>query len=250
MGDRVAIVTGAGQGLGLAYAEALAKEGARVVIAEIDGDRADAAASGIRAAGGRALGIQTDVADRSSCDAMVAAAVGEFGTVDVLVNNAAIYDGLRMTTFEDLDETEWDRVLSVNVKGVWQASRAVIPAMRRQGRGRIVNIASTTAVLGSTAMIHYTASKGAVIALTRAMAKALGKDNILVTGISPGLTFTDATRGILPTPEYETAVIGAQALAEGLQPQDVVPLLVFLCSDDSRFVVGQNYVIDGGMVMP
>ena len=248
-GGKVVIVTGAGQGLGRAYAEALAAEGAAVVIAEINEGTAKDTAEAITAAGGRALAVRTDVTDPDSCAAMVQAAVDRFGTVDVLVNNAAIYDGLTMDAFEDLDIAVWDRVLAVNVKGTWLATRAVAPLMKEKGYGKIVNISSTVAYIGPPLLLHYVASKGAVVAMTKALAKELGEYGIRVTALAPGMTFTDATNNILPDPIMGDMFMEMQALKEKMQPEHVVPALLFLCSSDSDFVVGQNWVVDGGMAL-
>ena len=247
---KVAIVTGAGQGLGRAYAEALAAEGAAEVIAEINEGTAKDTAEAINSAGGSALAVRTDVTDPDSCAAMVAAAVERFGTVDILVNNAAIYDGLQMDAFEDLDLATWNRVLNVNVTGTWLATRAVTPLMKEKGYGKIVNISSTVNYVGPPLLLHYVASKGAVAALTRALAKELGEVGIRVTACAPGLTFTEASKHILPDPIMGDMYVEMQALKEAMQPEHVVPTVLFLCSSESDFVVGQNWVVDGGMAMP
>jgi 3-oxoacyl-[acyl-carrier protein] reductase len=246
---KVAIVTGAGQGLGRAYAEALAAEGAAVVVAEINEGTAKDTAEAINSAGGAALAVRTDVTDPDSCAAMVAAAVERFGTVDILVNNAAIYDGLQMDAFEDLDLATWNRVLNVNVTGTWLATRAVTPLMKEKGYGKIVNISSTVAYIGPPLLLHYVASKGAIVAMTKALAKELGDYGIRVTALAPGMTFTEATNNILPDPIMGDMFMEMQALKEKMQPEHVVPALLFLCSSESDFVVGQNWVVDGGMAL-
>jgi 3-oxoacyl-[acyl-carrier protein] reductase len=246
---KVAIVTGAGQGLGRAYAEALAAEGASVVIAEINEGNAKDVAEAIATAGGNALAVRTDVTDPDSCAAMVQAAVERFGTVDILVNNAAIYDGLAMDAFEDIDIAVWDRVLAVNVKGTWLATRAVAPLMKQKGYGKIVNISSTVAYVGPPLLLHYVASKGAVVAMTKALAKELGEYGIRVTALAPGMTFTEATKHLLPDPIMGDMFMEMQCLKEKMQPEHVVPALLFLCSPESDFVVGQNWVVDGGMAL-
>jgi 3-oxoacyl-[acyl-carrier protein] reductase len=247
---KVAVVTGAGQGLGRAYAEALAAEGAKVVIAEIAEGRAKEVAEAITAAGGEALAVTTDVTDPASCEAMAAAAVERFGGIDILVNNAAIYDGLHMEAFEDFEVEEWDRVMAVNVKGVWLATRACVPYMREKGYGKIVNVSSTVAYIGPALLLHYVASKGAVVSMTRALAKELGEVGIRVTAVAPGLTFTEASKHLLPDPIMGDMFIEMQALKEAMQPEHVVPTVLFLCSSESDFVVGQNWVVDGGMALP
>ncbi len=246
---KVAIVTGAGQGLGRAYAEALAAEGASVVIAEINEGSAKDTAEAITTGGGKALAVRTDVTDPDSCAAMVRAAVDRFGTVDILVNNAAIYDGLTMDAFEDLDIALWDRVLAVNVKGTWLATRAVAPLMKAKGYGKIVNISSTVAYIGPPLLLHYVASKGAVVAMTKALAKELGEYGIRVTALAPGMTFTEATEHLLPDPIMGDMFMEMQCLKEKMQPEHVVPALLFLCSSESDFVIGQNWVVDGGMAL-
>ena len=246
---KVAIVTGAGQGLGRAYAEALAAEGGSVVIAEINEGNAKDTAEAITAAGGTAVAVRTDVTDPDSCAAMVQAAVDQFGTVDILVNNAAIYDGLTTDAFEDLDITTWDRVLAVNVKGTWLATRAVAPIMKAKGYGKVVNISSTVAYIGPPLLLHYVASKGAVVAMTKALAKELGEYGIRVTALAPGMTFTEATKNLLPDPIMGDMFMEMQCLKEKMQPEHVVPALLFLCSPESDFVVGQNWVVDGGMAL-
>jgi 3-oxoacyl-[acyl-carrier protein] reductase len=245
----VAIVTGAGQGLGRAYAEALAAEGASVVIAEINEGNAKDVAESITSAGGAALAVRTDVTDPDSCTAMVQAAVDTYGTVDILVNNAAIYDGLTMDVFEDLDMAVWDRVMAVNVKGTWLATRAVAPLMKEKGYGKIVNVSSTVAYIGPPLLLHYVASKGAVVAMTKALAKELGEYGVRVTALAPGMTFTEATKNILPDPIMGDMFMEMQCLKEKMQPEHVVPTLLFLCSPESDFVVGQNWVVDGGMAL-
>jgi 3-oxoacyl-[acyl-carrier protein] reductase len=247
---KVAVVTGSGQGLGRAYALALAAEGARVVVAEIDEVKAKETAEAIAAAGGEALAVPTDVSDPASCEAMAAAVVEHFGGIDILVNNAAIYDGLHLEAFEDLEVAEWDRVMAVNVKGVWLTTRACVPAMREKGYGKIVNISSTVAHVGPALLLHYVASKGAVVAMTRALAKELGEVGIRVTACAPGLTFTEASKRLLPDPIMGDMFVEMQALKEAMQPEHVVPTVLFLCSPESDFVVGQNWVVDGGMAMP
>jgi 3-oxoacyl-[acyl-carrier protein] reductase len=248
--DKVAIVTGSGQGLGRLYALGLAADGASVTVAEINEVKGKAVADEITASGGEAIFVPTDVSSTDSCHEMARRTSEAFGGIDILLNNAAIYDGLTLDVFSDIDEDEWDRVFLVNVKGVWKATRAVVPFMREAGGGTIVNISSTTAYLAPPLLLHYTASKGAVVSLTRALANELGDDGIRVTGCAPGMTFTEATKKMLPDPAMGDLFLEMQAIKKKLQPEDVVPLVLFLCSDDARMIAGQNYVVDGGWIMP
>jgi len=243
----VAIVTGGAQGIGAAYVRGLAAEGAAVVIADV----LDAAplVSEISGRQGRALGVACDVAERASVEAMVARARDAFGRIDILVNNAALFGHLAHSRFEDIAEEEWDAVMRVNVKGVWQASRAVMPEMRRNGYGKIVNIASTTALKGTPMLLHYVASKGAVIAISRAMAREVGDDNICVNTVAPGLTMSENVlqSGLWPD-EWIERNVASRALKRRQMPEDLVGVVVFLASPESDFITGQVIAVDGGAV--
>ena len=186
----VAIITGAAQGIGAAYAKGMAREGAKIVIADV----LDPAkmVDEIRDAHGEATGIVTDVTDTASVLAMVEATLAEYGKIDILVNNAALFGNLKHTHFEDIAEAEWDAVMRVNIRGVWQVSKAVAPEMRKRKYGKIINIASTTALKGTPMLLHYVSSKGAVIAMSRAMAREVGDDNICVNTVAPGLTVSES----------------------------------------------------------
>ncbi len=245
--DQVAIVTGGAQGIGAAYARAFAAEGAKVVIADIlDGSEL---ADEIGSAGGEALAATVDVTDSASIDAMVRTALSEYGRVDILVNNAALFAALKHCRFEDISEEEWIRVMDVNVRGVWQVSKAVTPAMREHGYGKIVNIASTVALKGTPMMLHYTASKGAVIALTRALAREVGDDGICVNAVAPGLTMSE---GVLETgywsDEWIDRNVASRIIKRRAVPDDMVGTVLFLSSRDADFITGQTMVVDGGAV--
>jgi 3-oxoacyl-[acyl-carrier protein] reductase len=247
--DRVAIVTGGGHGIGRAYAQGLAREGARVVVAEIDEPAAEETARLIQDAGGVARSVRTDVADEASTQAMARAAADRFGRIDILVNNAAIFATVPMSRvgFEEISIDEWDRMMTVNVKGVWLCCRAVVPYMRRQGKGKIVNISSGTVLEGPPTRIHYVASKAAVIGFTRVLARELGDDNINVNVLLPGSTLSEAepTEDIL---RMRQGPVQRRALKRVQRPDDLVGTMLFLCSDDSDFITGQSIVCDGGAV--
>src|SRR5919109_282833 len=192
--DRVAIVTGAARGIGQTYCLALAREGAHVVAADILSCSETVAQ--VQQAGGEVLGVTVDVADAQSTQAMAVQTLQRFGRIDILVNNAAVYGGLKLTPFEQIPEAEWDRVMAVNVKGIWLCCKAVLPTMKQQGKGKIINISSDTIWMGVPLFLHYVASKGAVLAFTRALARELSGTGINVNTITPGFTLTEGTQGI------------------------------------------------------
>lgn len=245
---RVAIVTGAAQGIGARYAAALAAEGAALVCADVID--AEPVAAQIRAAGGRALALRADVSSAESVRQMAAASVEAFGRIDVLINNAGLFANLAMKPFEQIDAAEWDRVMAVNVRGPFECAKAVLPQMRAQGYGKIVNIASATVFKGSPMLLHYVTSKGAVVAMTRSLARELGDAGIRVNTLAPGLTASENT---LANPAWQGAVgannIASRAIKRELTPEDLCGTLVYLASAESDFVTGQVIVVDGGSVM-
>jgi NAD(P)-dependent dehydrogenase (short-subunit alcohol dehydrogenase family) len=246
LAGKVAIVTGGASGLGFAYGRRFLAEGARVVIADV----ADPAAAAEKLdATGRTLGVRTDVSDAASVRAMVEEAVDRFGRVDVLVNNAAVFAALKPRPFDEIAEDEWDRVMAVNVKGIWNCARAVVPVMRAQRGGRIVNVASAIVAKGTAMLLHYVTSKGAVVAMTRALARELGPDGITVNAVAPGLILSD---GVQANPDItgfqSAAVMQARSLRRDAFPEDVEGTVVFLASDDSAFMSGQTLIVDGGSV--
>src|ERR687885_2376959 len=247
---KVAIVTGAGHGIGRAYALGLAQEGARILAADIDQAGAEETARQIAAAGGDALAVRTDVADVESTEAMARAAANRWGRIDVLVNNAAIFATIPISRvgFEQITMEEWDRLMAVNVRGVWLCCRAVAPYLRRQGKGKIVNISSSTVLEGSPTRAHYVASKAAVIGLTRTLARELGDANICVNVLLPGSTLSEdePTEEIL---KMRAKPAEKRAIKRVQRPDDLVGTMIFLCSDDSDFITGQSIVCDGGGVM-
>ena len=242
---QVAIVTGGAMGIGRAIVQALLAEGAKVVIA----DRAGAAeaATALDNAGDSVIGVPCDVSSRSDTEAMASAALEAFSRIDVLVNNAGIYSSLTMKPFEELDIDEWRRVLDVNVIGQAMATAAVVPAMRRQGGGSIVNLSSGTPFKGVPFMLHYVASKGAVNAMTKALAKELGGADIRVNAVAPGFTLSE---GVLGNPHQMEKLQDISRQARVLQrdqhPEDIVGAVVFFASQESAFVTGQTLVVDGG----
>jgi len=247
--DKVAIVTGGGRGLGRAYCEALAREGAAVVAADIR-DTADTVAT-IEAAGGQAIGVHLDVAEMASCQAMADAAVERFGRIDILINNAALYGDISGGRFDQLGEEQWDRVMTVNVKGIWQCVKACVPTMRQGGGGSIVNISSLAATYGMPFALDYATSKAAVIGMTRSLARELGRDWIRVNAVGPSAVLTEGTDSFMGEKRDRAleVIAGNQALQQTLTTDDMVGTIVFLASDASRFITGQTVMVDGGTVL-
>ncbi len=243
---QVAIVTGGAAGLGLAYARRFVAEGARVVIADV----VDGAAALKRLDAPEAThAVRADVAVFADCTRMVGEAQHRFGRVDVLVNNAAVFATLKPTHFEAIVEAEWDRVMAVNVKGIWNCARAAAPVMRAQGGGRIVNVASAIAHKGTAGLLHYVTSKGAVIAMTRALARELGPDGIAVNAVAPGLIMSETVLANRDISAFQReAVLASRALKREAVAEDVEGTVVFLASADSAFMTGQTLIVDGGSV--
>jgi NAD(P)-dependent dehydrogenase (short-subunit alcohol dehydrogenase family) len=241
---QTAIVTGAAGGLGRAFCLALAAAGARLVAADLDAGGAALTAEAVIAAGGDAVAVTVDVTRPAETMHMATTAVDRWGRIDILVNNAGLYATLSRRPFYELPPEEWDRVMAVNLKGPWLCARAVYPAMKKQGHGKIINIASATFFSGSPLWSHYVASKGGLIGLTRSMAREAGEDGICVNAIAPGFTLTEASRSVMPDAEAYGVARGAIKRAE--QPDDIAGLVVFLASDASDFITGQTMVVDGG----
>lgn len=244
MNGQVAVVTGAGRGLGREIGIGLAEAGAAVVFADLDVESAIEAAAIVTARGSTALAVAVDVADEASTQEMANVTVTRFGRIDVLVNNAAVYAGLERKPFTDITVEEWDRVMAVNLRGPWLATRAVFPTMRDQGYGRVVNIASAVFFSGSPMWAHYVSSKGGVIGLTRALAMEVGSEGITVNAVAPGFTLTEASLALMEDAEHYGVSRGAIRRAE--VPADVLGAVLFLASSASGFVTGQTIVVDGG----
>ncbi len=245
--DKVAVVTGGAKGLGRAFALRLAEEGAQVmVVTRKDMDNLEETVSRIEKLGGRAASFQADVTREEDTLAMAAAVVERFGRIDILVNNAAVYDGLKRKPFYEIDPDEWDLVMNVNVKGAFLAVRAVFPYMRENKYGKIVNLSSEVFFTGSNGFVHYVASKGGIIGLTRALAIELGPHNICINCLAPGFTDTEASRRLADVNKYDTSKTPISRLE---RPEDLAGAAIFLASPDSDFITGQTLLVDGGRAM-
>ena len=229
---KVALVTGGAQGIGKAIADGLAAEGSNVVIADLNPP---------------ADGIRADVSEEADVERMVVETVERHGRLDILVNNAGLYASLAMRPFTAIPLEEWRRVMDVNVASMFLTCRAAVPAMRERGGGAIVNISSGTPFRGVPFLLHYVTSKGAIVALTRALAKELGKDGIHVNCVAPGFTMSE---GVQAHPEVVEKLRDVSVAARTIQrdqvPEDVVGAVVFLCTPAADFITGQTMVIDGG----
>ena len=240
LADRVVIVTGGAQGIGRAIAQRLHAEGATVVIADLQGHEAAAEELG-------GLGVRVDVSSESDTHAMAEAALARYGRIDGLVNNAGIFSTLIPTPFEQIGVDEWRKVYDVNVLGMFLATRAVVPAMREAGYGRIVNIASGTPYKGVPFLLHYVTSKGAVIAMTRAVAKEVSPAGILVNTVAPGFTMSDGVlANQVQVDQLQEISLKARLVQRDQYPSDIVGAVAFFCSPDADFITGQSLVVDGG----
>lgn len=248
LNGKVVIVTGAARGLGRTYAMRCAERGAKVVVGDIRD--AGGTADVIREAGGQALAVELDVSDTQSCVNMVTAAIEAFGRVDGLVNNAALYGGLSSGRFDTLDESEWQKVMDVNVTGTWRCCKAAIAPMKEGGGGSIVNVASLAAVYGMPYSLHYATSKAAVIGMTRSLARELGRNWIRVNSVAPSAVMTEGTEEFFgdKLDKAKDVIARGQSLQRNLETDDLTGTIVYLLGDGSRFVTGQTIMVDGGTV--
>lgn len=247
--NTVVAITGGAQGLGAHYAQRFAKEGADVALCDLN-DCSDTVAA-VEALGRQAIGTECDVTKAADCKAFLSAIQDKFERLHVLINNAALYGGLTFGPFSSIDEDEWDACMRINVKGIWQMCKAAVPIMKDSGGGSIVNVASLAATFGMPYGVHYSASKGAVIAFTRALAREIAKTGIRVNAVAPSLIDTPGTQRFLQDMEEKMtgAVVQGQAIKRQLSQDDVAGSVLYLASDDAKFITGQTIAVDGGTVM-
>lgn len=245
---RVVIITGAGQGIGRDYALAFVAAGAKPVLAEINGDKLRDVASEIEKGGGEAFAIETDVGSPDSVKAMVAETLKTYGQIDVLINNAAIFANIPRRKFYDIPYDEWNNVLHVNITGSYLCASAVVPAMRKAGQGRIINISSGTVPQGAPGFLHYVTSKAAVVGMTRVMARELGDDKINVNAVMPGYTETEIDHASMDD-ELRQFIHEKRILKRAETPEDLIGIVMFLASPASSFITGQSIACCGGEVM-
>lgn len=249
MQGKVAIITGGGQGIGKEFSLAFAGQGAAVVIGQRNVARAEATAEQIRAKGGKALAVRLDIAEQAQCDNIVKNAVAAFGGVDILLNNAALLKDYSFASWDSWTDQEWLNSFNVNVVGGWRMTKSVFPCMKERGKGKIINVSSTTVQLGFSGMLPYTSSKAAVVANTRVLARALGRHNININCLALGYTATEAITGMASYTEAgEMVTVKRRCLQRKQKPDDPVGTAIYLACDDSDFVTGQVLVVDGGEV--
>ena len=244
---RVVIITGAGQGIGRQYALSLAQAGAIPVIAEINGQNAQRVEREVTEAGGQGCAIEVDVSDPESCSGMARAVEDKYGRIDVLINNAALFSSLNKNPFDEIPVGEWNDVMNVNINGPFYCARAVVPAMRNAGWGRIINVSSSSVALGNANYLHYVTSKSAMLGMTNALAREVGKSGITVNCIVSSATTTEVERQGF-TAETAERVAANQCIPTPATPEDLVGLVMFLASPASAFVTGQTIAANGGLM--
>lgn len=244
---RVVIITGAGQGIGREFARQFAAAGALPVVADLNLENARRVQAEIEVAGGRSLAVKVDVGDRSSVDAMVDSVSSQYGRIDALINNAAIFSTLEKRPFDLIPVEEWEKVMRINVTGVFHCACAVAPIMRKANWGRIINMSSDAVPLGMGNYLHYVASKSALIGMTASLARELGPHGITVNGIRPGGVATEVDRTVNPTLERRQQMLALQCVPKGQVPADLAGLVMFLTTPASAFVTGQVIACDGGL---
>lgn len=246
LNNKIALITGAGQGLGRAYAHRFAKAGAIVVVADINAENAAKVTGEIEAEGGKAFASTVDISSEGSVAKMTKSVLDAYGAIDILINNAALFSTLKMRRFEEIPVDEWRRVIDVNITGVFLAARAVTPIMREKKWGRIVNISSAAWSMGRPNYLHYTTSKAALHGLTRSMARELGEFGITVNTILPGATHTEVPRDTV-SPAQMQAFLQMRSIPRLETAEDLCGAVLFLSSDASSFITGQSITIDGGL---
>jgi 3-oxoacyl-[acyl-carrier protein] reductase len=244
--EKVAIITGAGQGIGRAYARAFASHGAHPVLVDLRAPELEEVLAEVKEFAPHAMTAICDISDADAVQQTIAKVLSVFGRIDILINNGAIFSKIIMRPFTEIPVDEWRRVLDVNVTGTYLCCRAVAKAMQQQKSGTIINISSAAVNMGRENYLHYVTSKSAIVGLTRAMARELGRFNIRVNAISPGATDTEVTRGTI-TPEQKAAQISMRSLRREQTVDDLTGVALYLCSDASRFVTGQTLTVDGGL---
>lgn len=245
--DKVAIVTGGARGLGKVFSLAMAEEGAMVALADILDKEAEQTAQEIRTNGGSAISLKVDVTSEEETFRMAEETIKQYGRIDILVNNAAAFYGVGRKPFWEIPTVEWDQLMAVNLKGPFLCTKAVVPQMRDQGKGKILNLSSETAFSGSKGFLHYVTSKGGILSFTRSLAAELGQYGICVNSIAPGLTDTEAARTL--TDDISKYDVSLTPLGRLEQPDDLIGAVIFFASVESDFITGQALVIDGGRFM-